>query len=206
MKSGLLLTFLLICLNATSKEEQVSCLQKYKEAHAKKEKRYQKASKRYNDNRNAAFGSQFSNDFGAQLIGSVYLHNSSPPKRSDYDMYEKGIIDAVEADLSKYQSLKPKVLGIIYDAAYEKYSDVTYQKIQDLMLKGFQEDRFCNFLGKKRVQGIKKYVLKELKKANVNSAQVREPAVINFKEDADSKDYIQNEEINNPLENKGILE
>jgi hypothetical protein len=206
MKSGLLLTFLLISINATSKEEKASCLEKYKEAHAKKEKRYQKASKRYNDNRNAALSSQFSNDFGAQLIGSAYLQNNSPPKRSNYDMYEEGIIKAVEADLSKYQSLKPKVLDVIYDAAYEKYSDVTYQKIQDLMLKGFKEDRFCNFLGKKRVQGIKKYVLKELKKTNLNSAQVREPAVINFKEDTDSKDYIQNEEINNPLENKGILE
>ena len=206
MKRGLFLALYLLSLNAISKEEKPSCLERYKNSHAKKEKRYKKATKRYNDNRSAAISSQFSNDFGAQLIGSAYLQHSTPPKRSDYDMYEEGIIKAVEADLSKYPSLKPKVLDTIYDAAYEKYSDVTYQKIQDLMLKGFQEERFCNFLGKKRVQGIKRYVLKELKKDNLNSAQVREPAVINSNESSDSKEFIQDQEINKPLENKGLLE
>lgn len=210
MKTTIIL-FLLILSNLVIAKEQdeKNCLQQYKDSFAKKEKRYSKARKKYHANRNRAVSTQFSNDFSTRLLGSAYLQNSSAPSRSDYDMFEGDIINAAEADLSKYISLKPTVLEGIYNAAYEKYADITYEKIQALMKKGFEENRFCTFFGKKRVPSIKRYVLKELKKESKDSILTRDPAVINFNEDAGAKSYSvedENEEINKPLENKGILE
>lgn len=195
-----------IISNLANANEDVSCLSKYKDSLAKKEARYQKAYKKYKNTTNAATSAIISDSYSGAissggLLGTIYLQKTSAPKRSDYDMFEKDIIKAAEADLSKYVSLKPTVLEGIYNAAYERYSDVTYEQIQNLINKGFEQGKFCGLLGKKRAPGIKRWVLREIKSESKNSAVVRSPAVINFKED--SKNYPDiDDELNKPLENK----
>ena len=157
--------------------------------------------KRYRDNRSRAISNMMSPNFGNQLLGSAAVQNLKPPSIVDYNMYEKNIILSVEIDLDK--NLPTDTLQYIYNEAYEKYSDVTFKKIQNIMLKGFLEGKFCGILGPKAKNSIKRYVLKQLKTTSKDSVQVREPAVINFKEDGK---WLYEEEINKPLENKGILE
>lgn len=203
MKRLLVLTLIISNLNLYAKEE-LSCMEKYKKSLSKKEASYKKAYDRYKKNRGAAQSAVLSDGFrgqmsGGGLIGSMYLQNSSAPSKSDYDMFEKDIIKAAEADLSKFISIKPTVLEGIYNAAYEKYSDVTHQKIQNLINLGFDQGKFCGLLGKRRVPGIQRWVLKQLKKESKDSVVVREPAVMNFKEDG--KEYPDmKEELNKPLE------
>lgn len=199
MKTKILLSLFIISSFATaSEQDSKDCLQSYKDSLKKKNDKHSAATKRYYNNRMSL------------AMNGVVLNNYSAP--TPPDKFEADIIKATEVDLDylkKFNYKKPIVLEGIYNSAYEKYSDVTYEKVQSLIKKGFDEDRFCTFFGKKRVPGIQRYVLKELKKESKDSAQVRNPAVINFKEDADSKTYdnkSENEEINKPLEKKGILE
>ena len=205
-KVSLILAFIL--LQNLFAKEKIDCLQAYQDSLAKKEDKYQKAYERYRQNRNSAQSAILMDGLhgtlsGGGLIGSAYLQNTSAPLRSDYDMFERDIIQATQADLSQFISLKPIVLEGIYNEAYERYSDITYEKIQKLMQKGFQDGAFCTPLGKKRVPGIKRYVLKQLKNENQNSALTREPAVNDS--DLTSKEYTvdpvaKDEEINKPLE------
>lgn len=184
---------------ATAKEQdKKDCLQSYKDSLKKKSDRH---SRQVDNYRNRTY---------TLATHGISLTNDSWPEAPD--KFEADIIKATEVDLEyleRYDYKKPIVLEGIYNAAYEKYADVTYKKIQDLMKKGFNENRFCSFFGKKRVPGIQKYVLKELKKESKDSVRSRNPAVINA--DGNSKVYIpdlesENEEINKPLENKGIHE
>lgn len=206
-----LLFFLISCSLSTLLWAKEDCMQKYKDSLKQKQTRYEKASERYHNNRNSALSASFSRDFGTQVLGSIVLQNSTAPRKDDYDMFEADIIKAAEADLSNFPNLKPTVLEGIYNAAYEQYADVTYQKIQSLIIKGFLDNNFCTLLGRKRVPAITKYVLKQLKQSSQHSVVVREPAVINSKDDGEDKAYQADpkeidQEINHPLENKGILE
>lgn len=209
MRYLLVIILFILSVAPASSKEQKDCFQSYKNSLAKKDKRFNKELKRYNHNINAALSTGFSNNIGAQLIGSAYLQNKKMPRRSDYNIYEEEIINATEFNLKKQKTSKPKLLERIYNSAYEKYADVTFEKIQNLMKSGFEKNKFCSFFGKKRARGIERYVLKRLKKESKSSVQVRDPAVANFKEDSDSKTYIydpvlEKEELYNSLEKEAI--
>ena len=145
---------------------------------------------------------------GASLLGAAVLQNDSPPDIDYYNMYEEKVLAIVDYDVKSNKSYKPNLLTEIYNQAYEKYSDVTsYQRIQDLVLKGIMDDTYCGFFGKYNESRVTKYVLKNLKKESGSSAVVRDPAVIGGSINAkEGVDY--NEEIEKPTEetSRGIEE
>lgn len=184
------------------------CLSEYRHKHKKKNDRYKKAIKRFHDRRKAGQNAILNSGgriTGGAIIGSAMIQNNPVPKKEEFNMFEKDILDIVDYN---GQSYKPKLLQEIYDQAYEQYSDITsYKKIQDIVNMGFNENKFCSFFGNYNGKRVAKYVLKYLKKESSNSAVVRDPAVVNSKENLkENKDY--SEEINNPTESssRGIDE
>ena len=185
------------------------CMSKYRRKAKDKRSKYNKAYKRYKNRRNSALSSQMGGGItGASLLGAAVLQNDSPPDIDYYNMYEEKVLAIVDYDVKSNKSYKPNLLTEIYNQAYEKYSDVTsYQRIQDLVLKGIMDDTYCGFFGKYNESRVTKYVLKNLKKESGSSAVVRDPAVIGGSINAkEGVDY--NEEIEKPTEetSRGIEE
>lgn len=159
------------------------CLKEYKADYDKKLKKYHKAYKRYQERRrnaqSAIIGSQIGGQLtGGALVGSAILQNDRAPLKSDYNIFEDQIIDAVSFNLDSEYSLRPKLLDLIYDEASEKNANINYKMIQNYILKGLSEDKFCSFFGKSKPDRVKRYVLRELKKGDYDLVFNREPSVI----------------------------
>lgn len=194
-----IITTFTLTLSAYSSED---CFNKYKESLKSKSDRYEKAYKRYKNRRSAAQSAVIQSSYSGSLtagglLGSAVLQNDSPPKKDDYNMYEKDIVELLEFDLNS-KSRKPEYFHEIYNEAYENYSNVTYQRIQNLVLKGMQSGRFCGFFGKHKPEAVKKYVLKELKRENSDAVYNRSPAVNS--DSQISKEDTYSEEIEKPTE------
>lgn len=177
------------------------CLEEYRQKDIRKNERYKHSLDRFHQRRKNAQSAILSSGgrvTASSIIGSSFIQNTPVPKKEDFNMFEHEILKALDYN---GQSYKPKLLETIYNKAYSDYSDVTtYEKVQSLILKGFEEKKFCSFWGNYNGDRVTKYVLKELKKESSNSAVVRDPAVIdssyNYKEDIDFQ-----QEVENPTEN-----
>lgn len=181
MKKLIILSVILNLISLSAFAED--CLQAYKDSSKEKADNYQRDLDKYNS-------------IGRSELRVLVYADSEIPKWDNYNIFEKDIISAVEFDLKSEKDLsKPMVLDGIYTAAQEKYSGVTYQRIQDIMLKGFLDKRFCSIFGKARVPRIQRYVLNQLKKESNGSAYVRGPAIYDTKDD-DKSLY---EELDRPL-------
>jgi hypothetical protein len=208
MKKILVMTLSIFSIQALAIDSE-DCMSKYRRKAEGKRARYNKAYKNYKNRRNSALSSQMGGGItGGSLLGAAILQNDSPPDIDYYNMYEEKVLAIVDYDVKSNKGYKPRLLTEIYNQAYEKYSDVTsYQRIQDLVLKGIMDDTYCGFFGKYNESRVSKYVLKHLKKESGSSAIVRDPAVIGSSFNAkEGVDY--NEEIEKPTEetSRGIDE
>ena len=208
MKKILVMTLSVFSIQTLAVDTE-DCMSKYRRKAKSKRAKYHKAYKNYKNIRSSALSSQMGGGLsGGSLLGAVILQNHSPPDISYYNMYEEKVLAVVDYDVSANKGFKPKLLKDIYDQAYEKYSDVTsYQRIQDLILKGIMDDTYCGFFGKYNEARVSKYVLKNLKKESNDSAVVRDPAVVDSSYNAkENMDY--NEEVEKPTEetSRGIDE
>jgi hypothetical protein len=181
----------------TNSVETKDCMSKYREKAKTKSDKFDKKYKAFWQRRNEAMSSR-------SIVGALVLQNDSVPKKVDYHMYEEKVLAVVDYNPKDKSAYKPKLLQEIYNKAYSKYSDITsYEKIQDIVLKGIMSDKFCHWFGKYNDKRVSKYVLKMLKKESKDSAIVRDPAVIGsnlkLKESSDFK-----EEVENPTETTAI--
>lgn len=173
---NLLIVFAITIIPLTSYAEN-ECLQKYKDSYQSKKNRYEKDYNRYIERRENALNAQLSGQITASsILGIAIIQNDTIPLKSDYNIYEHDIINAVEFELNSKKS-KPRLLEEIYNESYESYSHVTYERIQSILYKGMQE-KFCRgIFGKSQKDKIKKYVFSQLKKENSDSIYERKPAV-----------------------------
>lgn len=169
------------------------CIQEYRDSLKNKNSKYEGDIKVYTNS-------------NLTILTSI----TAKPHRMNYDMFEEDIIKAVEfkIDPENQEEIRPIVLEQIYNAAYEKYSDVTFQLIQEIILDGFFDKRFCSIFGRSRVPRIQRYVLNQLeKKENTGSVYERNPAANDLDEinKAQSKAIkTQNDEVGKPSESQVI--
>ena len=168
MKNLSLLFLLSLSIQSFANEE---CISEYRKSFFTKNAKYDKARERHSNqvkrwrDRTLALAS-----YGAQLTNDPY---PTSPKKSEFKMFEEDIIKSYEFELTQNIGQKPKLLEEIYLKASLIDPEITYQSVQDEIIKGIDTSEFCEkklfiFNSLSKSKKVEKYVLSNLRKKYSN--------------------------------------